>query len=125
MPPIPADPGGIHQAVVNLLNNALDAVEQETGTVSLECNFNPDDQQATIIIADNGCGVDRKTLKQLFKPFFSTKGIRGTGLGLAVTQKVIKEHGGGIRMESLPGVGTHFTIRLSSESRKDPAETDA
>lgn len=125
MPPVPADPAGIHQAVMNLINNALDAVEPEKGILTLECDYDPKGHWALITITDNGCGIDQDTLKQLFKPFFSTKGMRGTGLGLAVTQKVVKEHGGGIRLESLPGVGTSFTLRLSTESRKDPAATDA
>jgi two-component system NtrC family sensor kinase len=126
MPPFPADPGGIHQAVLNLLNNALDAVESDgTGQISLGCSFDAPTNNAIITIRDNGRGIEEETLKKLFTPFFSTKGLRGTGLGLAVTDKVIKEHGGGLRVETEMGNGTTFRIRLPTESRKDPAETDA
>ncbi|MDX1563944.1 MAG: ATP-binding protein [Phycisphaeraceae bacterium] len=124
-PPIPADPGGVHQAVLNLISNALDAVEPGNGQISLECHFDAESQNAIILVRDNGCGIEEQTLKKLFQPFFSTKGLRGTGLGLAVAEKVIKEHGGGLRVESELGVGTTFRIRLPATSRKDPAETDA
>ncbi len=125
MPPIPADPGGLHQAVVNLLNNALDAVEPASGVVTLRCEYDAVRHQARIQVSDNGPGIDRETMRHIFQPFYSTKGQRGTGLGLAVARKVIDEHGGRISLQSDPGQGATFTISLPTETRRDPSATNA
>jgi signal transduction histidine kinase len=63
-------------------------------------------------VSDNGLGMDRKVIQQLFTSFFSTKGHRGTGLGLMVTRKLIEEHNGTIEVDSELGKGTVFTVRL-------------
>ena len=63
-------------------------------------------------ISDNGCGMDEETQAKVFQQFFSTKGSRGTGLGLMITKKIIDEHGGTIELQSEPDKGTKFTIRL-------------
>ncbi len=125
MPPIPADPGGIHQALMNLTNNALDAVEPDTGAITLRCAYDPRRHTATIVISDNGPGIDAESLREIFQPFYSTKGQRGTGLGLAVTKKVIDEHSGRITCQSRPGEGATFTIELSTTQRADPSATQA
>jgi signal transduction histidine kinase len=65
-----------------------------------------------IRVADTGCGMSPETVTKLFTAFFSTKGSKGTGLGLPVTQKIIEEHGGRIDVESTEGQGTTFTICL-------------
>ncbi|HEY6866171.1 MAG TPA: ATP-binding protein [Candidatus Eisenbacteria bacterium] len=67
---------------------------------------------AQIIVEDNGRGISPEEMGRLFEPFFSTKGSRGTGLGLAVTWGIVEGHGGSIGVESAPGKGTRFTIRL-------------
>jgi len=125
MPPIPADPAGLHQALTNLTNNALDAVEPSSGVVTLRCSYDAHRQIATIVIADNGPGIDAESMREIFQPFYSTKGQRGTGLGLAVTKKVIDEHGGRINCQSRPGEGATFTIELSTTSSGDPSATAA
>jgi two-component system, NtrC family, sensor kinase len=66
-------------------------------------------------IKDNGCGMDDDTRRQLFTPMFSSKGGKGTGLGLLVTGKLIEEHKGSIGIETSPGNGSRFTIRLPYE----------
>ncbi|MDP2799680.1 MAG: ATP-binding protein, partial [Deltaproteobacteria bacterium] len=66
-------------------------------------------------VSDNGCGMDEEVKDKIFASFFSTKGGVGTGLGLLVTQKIIKEHGGTISVKSEPGEGSTFTIRLPLE----------
>ncbi len=111
-PPIPLDASGIHQAVLNLLNNALDAVPDEKGVVTLSCEFDTQQQAVRIMVADNGEGIDPENRQRVFMPFYSTKGLRGTGLGLAVTKKIIDEHGGRISVETGEGQGTSFTIVL-------------
>ena len=111
-PPVPIDPAGIHQAILNLLNNALDAVEQDKGIVTISCEYDADQSQAWIRVRDNGVGIDRAQLDRIFQPFCSTKGLRGTGLGLVVTRKILQEHGGTIDVESTPGNGSIFTLKL-------------
>ncbi len=78
-------------------------------------------------ISDNGAGMNDETKRKVFSSFYSTKGNRGTGLGLLVTSKIIAEHGGEIYFESAEGVGTTFTVRLpygqepGAESESSPA----
>jgi len=69
-------------------------------------------------IRDNGVGMDEEVIKKLFTSFFSTKGHRGTGLGLMVTRKLIEEHSGTIDVKSKPGKGTTVTVRLPHKSVK-------
>ena len=124
LPPVPLDPGGVHQAVLNLLNNALDAVEPESGVVSLACAYDPERESVRLRVVDNGAGMAAATKRQLFEPFHSTKGQRGTGLGLVVTKKIVDEHGGTIKVESRKGKGTTFTITLPSNVEAMPASAD-
>jgi len=112
MPPVPIDSGGIHQSMLNLLNNALDAVQPETGVVSVRCEYDGGNDRVKISVTDNGEGMTPATLARLFEPFHSTKGLRGTGLGLVVTRKIISEHGGVVSVESVRQRGTTFTILL-------------
>jgi signal transduction histidine kinase len=123
VPPIAVDADGLHQAVLNLLVNAIDAVPAKTGVVTLSTQFDPTAQQALIEIQDNGVGISREDQKKIFAPFFSTKGQRGTGLGLAVTQKIVEEHGGSIKLKSEVGQGTTFTIHLPVGTVGKPDQT--
>ncbi len=124
LPPAPIDPSGIHQAVLNLVTNALDAVEPESGVVSLRCDYNEEQELIQISVADNGTGMSPQTLKKLFEPFHSTKGLKGTGLGLVVTKKVVDEHGGTIDVQSSPGEGTTFVLTLPVNAEALPASAD-
>jgi two-component system NtrC family sensor kinase len=69
-----------------------------------------------ISVRDNGVGIAPEKLQEIFKPFMSTKGARGTGLGLAVSRKVLREHGGDILVESEKGKGSSFILRLPAKS---------
>ncbi|HEY4329927.1 MAG TPA: ATP-binding protein [Phycisphaerae bacterium] len=111
-PPIPIDADGVHQAILNLLMNAIDAVEPTRGVVTLSSAFDPVSQMAKIEVQDNGVGIADKDKERIFEPFFSTKGQRGTGLGLAVTKKIVEEHHGRIELISKVGQGTTFRIML-------------
>jgi signal transduction histidine kinase len=124
MPPVPIDEGAVHQAVLNLLSNALDAVEPETGAVTLRCEFDGEADRVVISVRDNGVGMSPATKRGLFQPFHSTKGLRGTGLGLVVTKKVVDEHGGTIDVESRRDEGTTFTIHLPVQMGQAPASAD-
>jgi signal transduction histidine kinase len=119
-PPVPVDADGIHQAVLNLLGNAIEAVEAKTGVVTLSSQYDPVKEESVIEVQDNGVGIERYDLDKIFLPFFSTKGQRGTGLGLAVTKKIVEEHEGRIEVQSKVGQGTTFRIRLPMNQRNVP-----
>ena len=110
------DREGIHRCLLNLLSNAIDACldaqcEGKPGEVLLRCRKAKGGAVEYQVI-DNGCGMDAEVREKIFQRFFSTKGSKGTGLGLMITRKIIDEHGGGIEVESAQGKGTTFTIRL-------------
>jgi two-component system NtrC family sensor kinase len=124
-PAIPLDPAGMHQVVINLLSNALDAVEPHKGLIRVTCRYESESRETTIEVIDNGVGVDPAMMNHMFELFHSTKGNRGTGLGLAVAKKIVDEHEGQISVRSAPREGTTFTIRLpvSHENLADPSQT--
>ena len=113
------DPKGIHRCLLNLVSNAIDAAifdEDEGKEHLVRVTTRRESDGAFILqVSDNGCGMDEAVRKQIFSSLFSTKGSRGTGLGLLITQKIVKEHGGTIRVDSELGKGTTFIIRLLSE----------
>jgi signal transduction histidine kinase len=124
-PAVPLDPSGIHQVLMNLLSNALDAVEPRKGLIRLTCRYDSENRETIIEAIDNGVGVEPTMMKHMFELFHSTKGNRGTGLGLAVAKKIVDEHEGEISVRSTPGEGTTFTVRLpvSHENLADPSQT--
>jgi signal transduction histidine kinase/pSer/pThr/pTyr-binding forkhead associated (FHA) protein len=124
-PAIPLDQAGMHQVLMNLLSNAIDAVEPQTGLVRVECRYDAENRQSIIEVTDNGAGIPAPMTNHLFELFHSTKGNRGTGLGLAVAKKIVEEHEGSITATSTPGQGTSFKIRLPvyHETLSDPAHT--
>jgi signal transduction histidine kinase len=124
-PAVPMDPSGMHQVIMNLLSNALDAVEANRGLVRIECRYDEDNKQSIIEVIDNGAGIAPSMMKHMFELFHSTKGNRGTGLGLAVAKKIVEEHEGAIAVRSAPGEGTTFTIRLPvyHSNLTDPSQT--
>jgi two-component system NtrC family sensor kinase len=124
-PAFPADPDGLHQVLMNLLINSLDAVEPQKGLIRVVCRYNSEDKQTIIEVIDNGVGIPPSMMNHMFELFHSTKGNRGTGLGLAVAKKIIDEHDGSISVKSKQGEGTTFTIRLPvfSATMSDPSHT--
>lgn len=112
IPPMPLDGEGITQAALNIISNAIDAVAPKTGVVNVSTLFNAEEGIADIVVADNGPGIEHDKIEEIFEPFKSGKGQGGTGLGLAVARKIIREHHGRIVVESRPGEGTTFRIRL-------------
>ncbi|MFO0972999.1 MAG: ATP-binding protein [Phycisphaerae bacterium] len=112
LPPIPLDADGIHQVVLNLVGNAIDAVARTTGVVRVATRFDAATQRATLLVGDNGPGIPPERLARLFEPFQSSKGHGGTGLGLAVTRKIVEEHRGAVDLRSEPGHGTLVTVTL-------------
>lgn len=136
MPPIAVDASLIHQALMNLIANAIEAVEPDTGVVTVRVVFHeskPDQKKPgqmtrpfiEIGIIDNGPGISQDKLAWIFEPFNTTKGLKGTGLGLAVTRRIIAEHHGAIRVDSPPGKGATFRVLLPADldTQLDPSAT--
>jgi signal transduction histidine kinase len=124
-PAIPIDSSGLHQVIMNLLSNALDALPPKEGLIRIECHYDAENRQSILEVIDNGAGIPSTMMKHMFELFHSTKGNRGTGLGLAVAKKIVEEHEGSIIVKSAPGEGTTFTIRLPvyHENLADPSQT--
>ena len=111
--PAPLDPRGIETALTNLVSNGIDAAmmrEEAGGKVIVRTR--QEDGDVIFEVADNGCGMDWEVKGKIFTTFFTTKGGKGTGLGLLTTRKIVQEHGGRIEADSTPGEGTTFRIRL-------------
>jgi signal transduction histidine kinase len=106
----PIDPDRIKEAILNIISNAAQATDHGTITVTTRLVNN----EAVIEFTDTGCGIKDEDLKNIFNPFFTTK-EQGTGLGLAVTHKIIQEHDGKIIVESEQGEGTAIRIYLPLE----------
>jgi signal transduction histidine kinase len=115
--PVPVDPEGLHRALLNILGNALDAVEdRKNPQVTVGTRRDAEAGWVRVLVLDNGVGIPPQKVNEIFKPFVSTKGARGTGLGLAVSRKILREHGGDIVVQSQPGKGSKFILRLPTHS---------
>jgi signal transduction histidine kinase/pSer/pThr/pTyr-binding forkhead associated (FHA) protein len=113
LPPMLIDPDGIGRVVANLITNAIDACQGREDARVVVCTVHqPDAGQALIVVEDNGEGIPADEVSRIFNPFVSSKGSRGTGLGLPVSRKIVKEHGGSIGVTSTPQVGSRFEVRL-------------
>jgi two-component system, NtrC family, sensor kinase len=110
LPPVFLDVNQIQQVFMNLLINAVEAL-QDQGRISISTRPGPEGEFVLVEIADNGCGIPAENLSRIFEPFFSTK-EKGTGLGLSVSFGIIENHQGRIEVFSLPGSGTRFSINL-------------
>ena len=112
LPEIVVDADGIHHACLNLVNNAIEAVATVSGRVEIATRLSPHGSEVWITVADNGPGVPAEEHAKIFQAFYSTKGQKGTGLGLAAAQQIVQEHGGVVTMNSTPGEGAAFVIHL-------------
>ncbi len=111
MPVSQFDAEGLHRAILNLVTNAFDALNgQEGAEVTIQTQFDPAADRILVEVADNGPGIDPAELPRIFNAFESTKGGGGTGLGLAVTQKILREHGGEVTVDTRPGQGCRFRL---------------
>lgn len=130
LPTLTFDPEGLHRAILNVVTNAIDACEPEagepeasegeqaeapsprSGLVEVRVEYHAAEALVRIVISDNGSGIPPEEIEQIFSLFVSHKGSRGTGLGLPVSQKIIKEHGGRIFVDSKVGKGSRFTLEI-------------
>ena len=121
--PVQIDPTGIRRCLLNLAMNAVDACEENKGSVAVATE-SPQDGFLRITVRDTGCGMSEETKAKLFTVFFSTKRSKGTGLGLPVAKKIVEEHGGRIELISQEGQGTTFTICLPPAPDQKGASDD-
>ena len=117
-----ADNRQIYRVLLNLVLNGIDACEQEGGTVTVTTRT--DANGCYIEVKDNGVGIPPELLPKLSQAFVSSKGSNGTGLGLACSYKIVREHGGDIAVESEPGKGAKFTVFLPSHTKNQAHEID-
>lgn len=111
LPQLSGDASQIKQVILNLLMNALDAVQEE-GTITLR-TFAEGDNLVVLEVEDTGCGIPAEHLDKLFEPFFTTKPVgKGIGIGLSTCYNIVRKHGGEILVRSTPGVGSVFQVRL-------------
>ncbi len=136
LPLIHADASRMQQVLVNLLVNAGDAMEEKGGTITVATDLVEDaglvagaeapKAAVRIRVTDTGCGIEARDIDKIFEPFFSTKGTRGNGLGLAIVWGIVEGHGGRLSVASEVGKGTTFTVLVplarppAVESRNRP-----
>lgn len=123
------DTGVVHSALINIFQNAVEACKMAIQPKAYKILFAIKQKEDFIEfrVKDNGIGMDVETRQNIFKPFFSSKGREGTGMGLYISNRIIGQHGGEIRLKSAPGQGSSFTIRMPKTlpesvrtNRKDP-----
>jgi signal transduction histidine kinase len=112
-------PGQIDQVVMNLVTNAAQAISGRPGGGTIRIRAQPDGDSVVLTISDDGPGIPAEVLPRIFDPFFTTKDVgEGSGLGLSIVHGIIERHGGRISVESEPGHGARFTIRLPTQRAK-------
>jgi signal transduction histidine kinase len=125
LPEIPFDAAALHQALLNLVLNALEAAPPRRGRVCIGTSVDELRQEAVLAVSDDGPGIPPAAQATIFEPFASTRGQRGTGLGLAVTRRIVAAHGGRLVLHSESEGGARFEIRLPLHAAEgDPGDTD-
>jgi signal transduction histidine kinase len=110
IPQIECYPSQLNQVFMNLLVNAAHAIDGH-GTITIECGTRG--EQVWVSVSDTGRGMPPDILNRIFDPFFTTKPVgQGTGLGLSLSYSIVRQHGGEIRVDSVVGAGTTFTVLL-------------
>lgn len=126
IPDVAFDPKVIHTALMNLLTNAMDACrfkdypQGETGEIVVRVRESADQRFVCLEVQDNGGGIAHNDITHIFTPFFSTKYSEGNGLGLPITQKAARDHGGDLEVRSEPGAGTTFILTLPVNPKPNP-----
>ncbi|SNB47094.1 ATP-binding protein [Geobacter sp. DSM 9736] len=110
LPPMHVDPELLRNCLFNFLTNAAQSMP-DGGTITLGASYDPDGESFLLTFSDEGGGIPPEDIEKVFRPYFTTREA-GIGLGLAITERIIREHGGEIRVESTLGAGTVFTVLL-------------
>jgi signal transduction histidine kinase len=120
------DAGYLRTALVNMIENAADACQKMKDPQKAKVTFRAAGENDSVLfeIADTGIGMDAETREKIFDLFYSSKGSQGTGLGLYISQKVVGQHGGTIRVRSQPGRGSRFFVKVP-RSGPENGEADA
>jgi signal transduction histidine kinase len=119
---LPLDSQRMQEAFLNLLMNAIQAIPDGKGRITVSAVADASAGQAVVRFADTGAGIPPEALGRIFDPFYTTKEVgKGTGLGLSIVFGIVKKHGGTVNVESQPGQGTVFTLRLPLAPREDGA----
>jgi PAS domain S-box-containing protein len=127
LPVVWIDTGQVRRAFINLFKNGLEALEGHAGDRILRIDVTRDSGDVLLALTDSGPGIAPDSLGRIFDPFYTTKGPRGTGLGMSITRSLIEANGGAIRVDSLMGRGTRVEIRFPAfpAMRERPAERQA
>ena len=113
VPQIKGDANQLKQAFYNLARNAMQAMPSG-GKLTIRCSA--DDNFVMLSVSDSGCGIKPENMQKIFRPFFTTKNA-GTGLGLMIVERIVREHGGSLAVDSRENTGTTFTISLPRQVR--------
>lgn len=120
IPEIPADRIGMEQVIMNLLHNACQSLPDRKRQVRISTRFDNAAKAVCIEVADQGVGISPDSLTRVTDPFFTTRGEKGgTGLGLSVSQRILRDHGGTMRFQSVVGQGTTVTVTIPAEAAGD------
>src|SRR5205809_7293416 len=118
--PVQGDAIKLEQVIVNLLSNAIDALRGSTPPRQLAVDTWFEDGRVSVAVTDNGRGVSADVVGRLFRPFATTKGRRGTGLGLYISRQIAREAGGDLALVALPGLGARFVLTLPVVAASGP-----
>ena len=122
MKPIYCLPGPLNQVFLNLLVNAIDAIEESQGSGEIEIRTDQNDDDVKVMIRDNGIGMSANVMENMFETFYSTKDTgKGSGLGMSISRDIIDKHGGKIKVQSNIGEGTTITVTLPKLNPKGKA----
>ncbi len=126
LPMIEGDEGQLKQVVLNLLTNAMDAMDVADHGGCITIATSPQKNGVLLEVRDTGCGIDPDKLDKLFEPFYTTKSVgKGIGIGLSTCYSIVREHQGDISASSAPGRGTCFTVVLPAKQPERPERDDA
>lgn len=124
LPPVAASPSELQQVLLNLVNNAVDAIDSEGGTVKVITSRQGD--MISLTVTDTGIGIAEANLSRIFDPFYTTKPVgQGTGLGLSICYGIVNKLGGEIKVSSAKGKGSKFTVLLPANETAGPASSPA
>ena len=113
LPPTWTDSQGFYRILLNLIINAIESLNgRDDGTIHISTEIDESKDHLVITVQDNGCGILPEDMQYIYEPFFSTKGRKGTGLGLALTKRLVTEWGGTLECDSQVNLGSTFIIRL-------------